>query len=429
MPRAALSEEARHSEAGRSALARVLVTPAFARLWLAQALSSFGARLTGFTLPVVAVVVLDASPLQMSLLVVFQEAPVLVFTLFVGVWMDRAPIARILLWAALIQTLVLLAASIGFAFFPLGMLALYLVALVYGVARLAVDLSFASGLPALLEPRLLVAGNSRFQVTRAAVSVIAPAVGGALTRLLFPPLALLAAGASGLALSLTAPRLSLPPAAGASAPDRAGMVPEIRAGLGLLFADRHLRPLITSSCLGAFATGILQALLVLTLIRSLSLDTATLGLVLAAGGAATVLGALASPRVTERSGMGRALILGNVLTAFGFCALATSSHSLHPWLAVSGLVCAGLGGPLYNINQVSIRQAVTPRTFLGRVNASRRFVVFSFVPAGALAGAQLAEATSLSHGLYAAAAAMTLATAVSLVSPLRHRFLPGEAAP
>jgi len=46
----------------------------------------------------------------------------------------------------------------------------------------------------------------------------------------------------------------------------------------------------------------------------------------------------------------------------------------------------GIGSPLYSINQLSVRQMLTPERVLGRVNASRRFIVFGISPIGALIG-------------------------------------------
>ena len=50
---------------------------------------------------------------------------------------------------------------------------------------------------------------------------------------------------------------------------------------------------------------------------------------------------------------------------------------------------AGLAGVVYNINQVSFRQAITPRRMQGRMNATMRFIVWGTIPIGSIVGGML----------------------------------------
>ena len=53
--------------------------------------------------------------------------------------------------------------------------------------------------------------------------------------------------------------------------------------------------------------------------------------------------------------------------------------------AVSGFV-GGFCGVGWNINQVSLRQAITPPRMQGRMNATMRFIVWGTIPLGAILG-------------------------------------------
>jgi hypothetical protein len=72
-------------------------------------------------------------------------------------------------------------------------------------------------------------------------------------------------------------------------------------------------------------------------------------------------------------------------------------------VALGGFL-TGLGVAVYNINQVSLRQAITPDHLLGRMNASMRFLVWGVMPLGALLGLRptllLAGAGMLSAALW-----------------------------
>src|SRR5690349_17331017 len=63
--------------------------PAFVKLWLGQTISVFGSFVSGFAIPILAVVTLDASPLAVALLSAAGMAPGFVLGLVAGVWIDR----------------------------------------------------------------------------------------------------------------------------------------------------------------------------------------------------------------------------------------------------------------------------------------------------------------------------------------------------
>ena len=65
--------------------------PEFFKLWGGQTISSFGSAITGLALPLTAVVVLRATPLQMGLLGAVGFLPQLLLSLPAGVWVDRLP--------------------------------------------------------------------------------------------------------------------------------------------------------------------------------------------------------------------------------------------------------------------------------------------------------------------------------------------------
>src|SRR5438552_1194964 len=64
---------------------------AFLRLWAGQAISELGSRVTVLALPLGAILVLHASAFQVALLRTFEVAPLLLFALPAGLWIDRLP--------------------------------------------------------------------------------------------------------------------------------------------------------------------------------------------------------------------------------------------------------------------------------------------------------------------------------------------------
>src|SRR5689334_2619811 len=71
----------------------------FALLWSGQTISTFGSHITRDGLPIAAILVLKATPVQMGLLASVDIIPVLLVGLFAGVLIDRLPRRPILILA------------------------------------------------------------------------------------------------------------------------------------------------------------------------------------------------------------------------------------------------------------------------------------------------------------------------------------------
>jgi MFS family permease len=61
----------------------------FALLWTGQTVSQLGSQVTLVALPLTAILVLDATPVQVGLLTATGFAPAAIFGLLAGVWVDR----------------------------------------------------------------------------------------------------------------------------------------------------------------------------------------------------------------------------------------------------------------------------------------------------------------------------------------------------
>src|SRR6266487_1282763 len=73
----------------RSRFAGLWQHPDFLKLWVGQTISQFGSHIGGGALRFTAILILGATPLQLSLLSAAQLAPMLLLGLIAGVWVDR----------------------------------------------------------------------------------------------------------------------------------------------------------------------------------------------------------------------------------------------------------------------------------------------------------------------------------------------------
>jgi MFS family permease len=135
--------------------------PDFVRLWAGETVSVFGSLVGGLALQFTAVLWLDATPLQLSLLLGCQFVPGFAVGLVAGAWVDRLHRRPILIAADIGRALALLTIPLAAVFDLLTIGQLYVVALVANSLTVFFDVAYEAYLPTLVEPHELVEGNSK----------------------------------------------------------------------------------------------------------------------------------------------------------------------------------------------------------------------------------------------------------------------------
>lgn len=126
-------------------------------------------------------------------------------------------------------------------------------------------------------------------------------------------------------------------------------------------------------------------------------------------------------RIARRFGIGPTTIAVAALwgPAALLLALAPAGDAAIPFL-VGGIVLFGFSTVVYNIVQVSYRQAICPPRLQGRMNSVMRFIVWGTIPIGTLMGGALGSLVGLRETLLVAAVGGTLGVLWIVFSPQRH---------
>ena len=396
--------------------------PEFFKLWSGQAISSFGSAITTVALPLTAVVVLHASPVQMGVLLASTTLPHLLFGLVAGVWVDRLPRRSILVGADVARSLLLGTIPVLGVIGALRIEHLYAVAFLTGVMTMLFEIASMTLLPALVGRDDLIQANGVMVLNTSVAGTAGPALAGGLVQALTAPLAIAFDAASFLlsaGCSLLIEVKQDPTSAGARGSAR--LWAEIVEGLRVVFGSPVLSAVAVSAGIGSMAGAMQGALVVLYLARDLHLSAAFIGLAVAASGAASVVGALLAPPYSRWLGAGPAYITGQMLASAAGLILAAARGPLSVVLlfVVVGRLAGGLGAPLYAVPQRTLRQSLVPGQVLGRVNATWRFLVIGAQPLGALLGGLLGAAIGLRAALVAGSVGILIAVTWATRSPLR----------
>lgn len=390
----------------------------FLTLWTAQTISVFGDQFSALAIPLIAALTLGATPEQMGVLTAVTRAPFLLIGLFAGVWVDRLPRRPVLIAGDLGRAIVLLAIPVAAALGALSMPHLYAVGLLVGIFTVFFDVAYQAYLPALVDRRQLVEGNSKLEATRSLASLVGPSVAGVVIQALSAPLAIVIDAASFVASGglISLIRGREPPQDRKSRP---ALIVEVREGLSVVFGNRLLRSI--AGCTGTFNffAAAFFALFILFATRDLKLGPAQIGAIFSVGNMAGLVGAVAAGRLAKRLGVGWTITSAALIAGIGLLPVAVASASTAwPVLILSQLLVS-FGNPVYNISQVSLRQAITPLRLQGRMNATMRFVVWGTMPLGGLVGGALGGFLGLRAGLGLSAAGAALAFLWVALSPVR----------
>ncbi|NUP61701.1 MAG: MFS transporter [Nonomuraea sp.] len=392
----------------------------FLLLWSGQTTSSLGTEISYLALPLVAGLVLHASPMDLGLLTAARRLPVLFASLPAGALSDRWRKRRTMISTFVISGCAMGTIPAAAVTGSLTLWQLYAVALVVATCEVFFTPAYQTYPLILLGPDNLMEGNAKLTSTVTVAGMAGQPLGGVLIAVFGPAKAVLADALSYLAGALTLALIRAPEPRPERAGDRPRLRVEIAEGLRYVVRHRVIGPLVLYMATVSFCLAALAALEVNYMVRELGWSSLATGLVLGlsmAGGLAA--GVIAKP-LTDRYGMPRVL-LG---TAAAYPLSTAPIGMVGPGLA--GQVVVAASGALmivvtlvFQSTQRSLRQLLTPPEMQGRLAATSRWLTWAATPVGAVLAGVLAEGAGMRATLLLFSAGMLVGPVVMWFSPLR----------
>lgn len=401
---------------------------AFVRVWTAASISIFGSLITRIALPLVAILTLNAGPIEVAVLRSMDLAAALLVGLVAGAWVDRLLRRPVLIWADLGRAALLSAIPISYV---LGTLALWQLLLVAGLAAVLTtffDAADNAYLPTIVERDRLVEANSALAASGSVAEFAGFGISGILVQLLSGPITIVINAVTYLVsamLLLTVRHEEAPPP---PREDREPVLEEIRHGIRLVRHDPVLRAFAGAQMLMSMLWGIFGAVWFLFALDELGVSPALVGVVAGVGGASSFIGAIVATRSTRRWGVGPVAIAAMLLAALGNLFIPLAPAGL-PFIAVACLVAQQLIADsaitVYDVTETSVRQSLVADRELGRVASTFQVASAAAQLAATIGAGLLAKAIGLRATSLLAPLGGVLAAAILYWSPVRSlRELP-----
>ncbi|MGG7464668.1 MFS transporter [Plantibacter sp. YIM 135347] len=404
----------------------VLRVPAFALFWSATTIRALGSAIAGVAFQVLIVTVVNATPIEISVLSALGVVPYLFFGLIIGALMDRWRRQRALVVTSIGRVVVLAAIPVLLLTGTLTFWSLAAVVLALGVLTLFADSAAQPFLPHIVPRGSLVMANARLGQSETVAGTAGPALGGALLNLIGAPLLFVFEAVVNAVAAVLQSRIVVQETKPEPRDPGRHIGHDIVEGMRYTYRHRTLRPLALSVHIWFLGNSIASTVFAVFVLRELAVPAWAFGVTLAFGGVGGFLGAVLAPRIGVRLGAGRAILLGRALVIVPWLMLAImpldASSSLVVLIAVisAAQFLYGLSMGIEDANDTGYRQAVAPDAIQGRMNSTIRTmnrVVFFF---GALLTGVLATVFGYHVTLAVAAAVFTVAALVVACSPLRN---------
>ena len=375
----------------------------FRTFFAGQSVSLLGDQITLIALPLVAVLVLDASPAQMGYLAAAALLPNLLFSLHAGAWVDRRGRRRQTMIAAdLARAALLVSVPVAYWLDVLTFAQLYVVGFLTGLASVFFFVSYTTLFVSLVPRERYVEANSLLNGSRAASFVAGVSLGGLLVQILTAPVALVADSASFVYSALALSRIK-PVEPPTEVAERGHLV----AGLRYVFGSPTMRSALGATATINFFNFLFFALFVLYATRYLHVKPGLLGVVLGAGAVGSLIGAVLTGRIIRRVGVGPAFMIGCVLFPAPLLLVPLAGGDQPRWVVLGCLFLAefgsGFGVMMLDISAGAISAALVPDRLRARVSGSYNVVNYGVRPVGAFLGGVLGSAIGVRETLWIAA--------------------------
>ena len=385
--------------------------PVFRRLLATQVTLSFGQQFSALALPTVAILFLNAGPMEVGILAALPWVSSPILGPFAGTLIDRFPRRPVMVAADTGRMLCLLAIAIGLLAGQLTLYQLYVIAFVFGCLGLFFDVAFQANMPATFNNRELLEANSRVELARSPALVGGAALAGIVISGVGPARGLFATSLTFLFSAINIAGIKVPEAPLAPRGARETVLRQMAGGFAMVIRNPILRSIATATAVSNLGVFMFASVSLLFAYRSLHLSAALIGFVIAAGNLGFLLGAAVAPTAVRRLGLGRTLALSQLFLAFSLFFAPLALFGVPVVMLAGSLLLQNLHNNVYAINQITLRQSITPRREQGRMNATMRAAIVGAVPVGSVLGGYLGTTLGLPQ-------TMLLGGAIALLAPL-----------
>lgn len=384
---------------------------AFKTLWSAHTITVVGTNTSLIVIPLLAIEVVNASVFQMSILEATESLAVLFLGLFIGILADLLGGHKSILVANTIRGISLLSIPIGYFYFSLTFIQVFIVVFLIGLGTLLYESAISKLIVTEIPENQWTRVNAYMEGSSSVTEVAGPGLGGLLVQFITAPLAVIFDSLCYFigAIILIFRNKSIvvkSTEAKVNPPENLRMeYCTFLVGVKHIFEQKVLKSITLSAAHFNIFTAMYYGVYTFFLVHTLDFTPLVVGLSSVAAGLGGILATLTVERATKR--FSTAVLFIASLTIPGIVSLLVPfSGTINEISIVFALVAFSQFAWSYSIviNLVmseTIKQTLTNSEMIGKVSSSIRWITLGFEPIGAIIGGILATWLGTSFVLYA----------------------------
>ncbi|WP_440994687.1 MFS transporter [Cysteiniphilum litorale] len=371
-------------------------------LWAGQSLNILGDQILIVALPLFALSIPGVVESEAVLLRFAFFLPFLFLSLIAGALIDRLPVKQVMLICDSIQAAIFLIIVILAWFKILTLILLLSLVFLSGCVLVFFQIAYSSYLPELFSCHNAIQnGNAKLVFSESSARALGPLLAGALITLLGITLTIfmncLTFIVSVLSLVAIRHKSEVPKSLNQS---KQSLGKDIKEGLKFIFHHDKLEPVITCGSVYVLFLSIIMSCLVIYCDKVLHLSPLMIGVVVGSTAIGMSIGNLLAPKIVNKCGNSRTLIVGAFISVLGIVSIPVSGALYSPlFLTVAGAV-HGIGEGLFNPTALTLRQVETPKHLLGRVNSVQRCLLWGMIAIGSLLSAIIIQLWGINIALW-----------------------------
>jgi predicted MFS family arabinose efflux permease len=397
----------------------------FRLFWLGETTSTVGSAMAVVAMPLTAVLVLQSSTLVVGLLQATAWLPALLIGLPAGAWVDRRRKRPVMLACDVVAFVLFASVPVAAWAGVLTVRQLVVAAFLAGSAAVFFSSSYGPFVRSVVSAEHRMEANAKLDGSAWAAQMAGPGLGGLAAQLLGAVSGLFANALTFLvsAFCLSRIRSAEPPLE--RRPETASLHAEIGEGIRFLVRDPYLRVVTAYMGAGNFGDSLMEAVVVVFLVRTVGVGPGLAGVMVAAMGIGGVIGSMMVTRIGLRLGTARGMLLCTALTSPYMLLVPATTRGAGLVLFAVGTIVYLTGVSVTNVIAMSFSQAYVPARLLGRYGSTVNLVIRGMQPLGAVAGAVVGEAFGPRTAMWMATAVITLSAGILFTGPIRsQRDLP-----
>ncbi len=342
--------------------------------------------------PLTAVLLLNAGPVETSLLQTAQRLPFLLLAIPAGLLVDRTRRRGLMVSAELLRSFSLFGILVLFWIGELNLPLLAALGFFGAVGTVCFTVAAPALVPSIVPRQKLTEANRWLELARSTAYVAGPALGGAIIAWTGASAAYVIATGLSLLAAVLLVRVREPN------PDprpKRHPIHDLKEGAVFVAGHELLRPILMTAVFFNLSWFLIQAVFVPYAVKSLGINAAGVGVIMALYGIGMVVGASLASWLSHYIRLGAMIVIGPSCGLVAAVLMLLSVWIPSGVLPAAAYFLIGSGPIIWTITTLSLRQAVTPNAMLGRVSALVTTATTGAAPLGAAIGAAVAARASM----------------------------------